>query len=217
VNDSQLEGLLAEKLAESRGSNSVASVEAAMILHRLNGADGADVNRERVLALVKRALQSEDAELLVEVGEALLAGIYLPNDELLANRFYTLAYERNPMLGAYALGRMFFNNDNVLARRYFKVSASLGHFASQAYLAKLNIAATKYFWRVALALYVPLGICRLFRALLSKDTAARMWRYKDPIKSKRSISIVDARIGNDRRNFFQTIQLVLDREKAGSG
>jgi hypothetical protein len=208
VNDSQLEGLLAEKLAESRGSNSVASVEAAMILHRLNGADGADVNRERVLALVKRALQSEDAELLVEVGEALLAGIYLPNDELLANRFYTLAYERNPMLGAYALGRMFFNNDNVLARRYFKVSA---------YLAKLNIAATKYFWRVALALYVPLGICRLFRALLSKDTAARMWRYKDPIKSKRSISIVDARIGNDRRNFFQTIQLVLDREKAGSG
>ena len=161
-------------------------------------------DRASLSASVRRAMQSEDPEFLVELGEQLAMGMVINRDLALAEACFSRALSFSEVMGSYAFGRLYFESNPALAREFLRRASKQGHISSRVLLNTLDIPSNPVLKKLAYLVRTLSFFPFLFRgymALLAKEKRARLlfWRYHDDM---RPMPAIDRKLGRDRNIYF---------------
>lgn len=150
--------------------------------------------------LLRRAMGSDDAEFLIELGEELIIGYPFFQNLRLAEECFKLALVASEVKGAYALGRFTSSSNRAAAAKFFQRAGNLGHFPSEVMADVGFKKTTNPFVKFAIILAFALRQRkRIEKALGSTDAKLKFWRYRDDFDHIKSLQVA---IGNDRESTF---------------
>ena len=163
-----------------------------------------DMDQAELSIHIQHAMESEDPEFLVELGEQLAMGIVISRDFQSAEMCFRRAQSFSDVMGSYALGRLYFESNPSLAKEFFRRASKQGHISSRVLLNTLMIPSNPTLKKLAYFIrtfsFSPF-LFRGYKALLFKEHRARVlfWRYQDDM---RPIPSIDGRLGRDRNIYF---------------
>lgn len=162
--------------------------------------EGVDEPNDKVRNLLRRAMGSDNAEFLIELGEELVIGYPFFRDLRLAKECFRLALSMSEMKGSYALGRFAAPFDKSASANYFRRAGKLGHFPSEVMADVAFQKPTSHFMKAAKTLLFGLSQARrIEQALRSAEAHVRFWRFRDDLGH---IVVLQSAIGVDREKVF---------------
>jgi hypothetical protein len=189
--------LFAESVSAAAGGNPVAAAIAASLIHLNFGtAAGSSADYD---ALLQQVLDSEDAELIVCVGEEILAGNIFDLNVDLGHRFFERADQISGYMGSYAAAVLLIKINPDRAIEILGRSADVGHLTSLALKRVLENNRRAIFGRYMRIIHaLAIGI----QLILTRDKADlgwRLWRYGD---------LSNQTGGSDRRRPLEGLKLL---------
>jgi hypothetical protein len=204
-----LRTLLAESVRSAELGNPVAAAVAASLIH-LKHDKGNDftANYDHFLT---RVLESQDAELMVCVGEEVLAGDLFAENVEQAYRFFRRADDLSGFMGAYVAAKILRDVNPKKSRELLQHAIKAGHIPSLMLMHALSFRRVPLFGPLLRLVFFFADGIRITRAFDDPNLALRFWRYRD--MSTAPIPPVDESIGQDRRRPLDGLKLALNAAK----
>lgn len=163
--------------------------------------DKSPASKERQRTLIQEAMKSENSEFLVELGDQLAIGLSICQDLSLAEACFRKAMCYSELMGCYALGRLYFGKDKIVAKDFFERAAKLGHLLSYVYyigLSKHSSGQISHLFRQIKFSWILFESHMLLERKPDK-ARIRYWRYRDSMKPN---PLQDRILGADRNFYF---------------
>jgi hypothetical protein len=176
--------LLSRKVASAREGDPKGAIAAAMLIHKFPLlAQRAGLNAEYEFFL-NFGMRSNDPEVLVATGEALVEGKKLARNITQGVRYFAKANKLSPFMGAFMIARLDVFQDRPMARRMLLKGKEAGHIPSAFLLEKFRYRKIKrHIFILALPALIFFTLkCNSLIANGLKDKEnlyMRFWRYKD--------------------------------------
>jgi hypothetical protein len=201
---------LVRSVEKAHEGDPATAAEVAVIIHRfpeIARETGLNTQYSFFLGLAAR---SEDAEFLVNVGEAVGIGKLLAKDEKLAVRFFTRADQFSPFMGAFMLGRIAVLAPTRSARMFMRKAASAGHVPSAIWRSHYMMTRLGLLRWLYLPIFAVMCSIRISRAVRSREGLYhRLWRYRDVFPSKND-RLKREYLPQDRVDTFQRVRLLIE-------
>jgi hypothetical protein len=157
-------------------------------------------SREASNKWLRRAMVSDDAEFLINLGEELVIGTAIHRDLDAAQDCFDRAVTYSELMGSYEIARFRLWRDRTLGFRSLERAAALGHVPSEQLLAILALPK-RGLRRGILALgHIPGLLRQTMRVVRGRAIPLEWWRYKDVYP--RGDPEIEAELGADRRYHF---------------
>jgi hypothetical protein len=138
--------LLSSKVASAREGDPKGAIAAAMLIHKFPSiAQHAGLNSEYEFFL-NFGMRSNDPEVLVAVGEALIRGKRLARNVKQGVRYFAKANKLSPFMGSFMIARLDIFKDRPMARRMLQKGARAGHVPSAFLLEKYRYRKVKRYF-----------------------------------------------------------------------
>jgi hypothetical protein len=176
--------LLWDKVASARAGDHKEAIAAAMLIHKFPLiAQRMGLSSEYEFFL-NFGMQSNDAEVLVTAGEALLQGKRLARNVRQGVRYFAKANKLSPFMGAFMLARLDIFQNRPVVKKMLAQGARAGHIPSALLLERLrHRKVKKYFIIFTLPSFLMFVIkCKRLMVTGLKDQEnlyMHFWRYKD--------------------------------------
>ena len=149
---------------------------------------------------IRKAMASDDAEFLVNLGEELVIGTAVFRDLEAARDCFDRALGLSELMGAYAKARFAASKSRELSIEYLRRASALGHVPSHQVL-NLLLLPKKGFVRRLIALKHLPNLFSEVQLLMGGDIdRSRWWRYEDVLVG--GDAELKAILGEDRKRHF---------------
>jgi len=188
---------LASEIELAGKGDPIAAAKVAMSIHLHPGVARSLGVESRYPGLLHQALQSNNPEFLVTVGEELYAGKSFAPDRALAKHFFRRADELSSFMGSYAEGRLLCRSSPSVAIELLGKGNERGHIPSMMLRHQIIVRRLGWFGPIASLCYFLLHWLVITRAIGKADMHVRFWRYRD--FAAEPFEIVDKAIGTGMR------------------